>query len=257
MQTWIDFIGEKYYSKQGFIDEAVQYGVTRRVSLLQLKSVRFGDRVLTAIKDGKTPVLFGSYIVERLSGLSAAAVKALAKTFTTKLVSEGGQVVHRGCGSYIEGATLAIEATIEQIAEVLSKVSDPGKLMIGGTFEDHEEIRFKSMTGRMGRGIRLFDYGTFLVEAHESKQTWNGKGYPSVKGHFYAKSDESDEGFVGPLAEIEPEVQEVLDYERVDEKDAGEKQKNLKAGRTKGFRSKAKRDRVRGKKAQLDLLEDG
>jgi len=238
MQTWIDFVGSTYYSKQGFIDEAKQYGVTRRVSVKQLASMQFGDRVLTAIHDGKTPVLFGYFLIERLSGLSADAVKALTKGFTTKLVSQGGRVVHRGCGSYIEGATLVIDATIEEIVEVLKKVSDPGKLMVGGAFEDHEETRFKSMTGRMPRGFRLFDYEAFLVAAHEARQTWDGRGYPVVTGHFYAKAGEGDEGFVGPLAEIEAEVQEILDYERVDDKDEERQKTNVKVGRPKGMKKR-------------------
>jgi len=264
MQTWIDFIGATYYSKQGFIDEAKQYGVTRRVPLMQLGKMRFGDRVLVAIPEGKTPVVFGYFLIERLSGLSTSAVKALVKSFTTRLMSQGGRVVHRGCGSYIEGATLAIDATIDEIVAVLKKVADPGKLMIGGRFEDHEEIRLKSVKpGSETRTVRLFNYDGFLVAAHEAKQVQKSAGAVAVRGYFYAKAEDSDEGFVGPLAEIEAEVQEVLDYEKLDDKDAGEKQKNLKSGKSKGYRSKAKRDRAKAEaEAEAeqidieDLIED-
>jgi len=119
MKTWIDFIGEKHYSKQGFIDESEQYGVTRRIPRHQLKRFRFGDRVMAAIREGKRPILFGYYVIERISGLSSTALKALSEKFSTKMIAEGGRVVHRGCGSYVEGATLTIEASLEEIAEVL------------------------------------------------------------------------------------------------------------------------------------------
>jgi len=253
MKTWIDFIGEKHYSKQGFIDESEQYGVTRRIPRHQLKRFRFGDRVMAAIREGKRPILFGYYVIERISGLSSTALKALSEKFSTKMIAEGGRVVHRGCGSYVEGATLTIEASLEEIAEVLKDVKDYGKLMIGGTLHEHEEVRLKSIkSGPETRSIRPFNYESFLVAVHEAKQTWDGKGCPSVKGYFYV-SDVDDEGFEGPLAEIEAEVQEVYAYERIEGKDAGEKQKNLKSGRTKNYRSKAKRDREKAKKEQLEL----
>jgi len=240
MKTWLHFIGRANYTKDGFIDEAKQHSVTRRVTLRQLKTMEFGDRVSLAILDRKSSLIFGYFLIERISGLNDKAMKVLSEKFGTKMISQGGHVVHRGCGSYIEGATLAIDASMEEIVEVLKTVDDIGKLMVGGAFFEHEEVRMKSLVH--SRGFRLFDYEGFLVATHEAKQSQKSPGYPVVKGCWYAKPEDFDAGFEGPLT---TEVQEVRDYEKKDEKDKADRTANKAAGGLRTTRKKPRRKRAK------------
>ncbi len=207
MTTWLHFVGRAYYSRAKFEKEARRYGITRRVSLQQLKRMKFGERVLLAMVDGKSSVAFGSFIITTLSGLSREATDAVAEKYTVEQVSAGGVRVKRGCGSYIEGATYNVDATLEQVLEVIEHLDNPGKLMVGGAFESTPSpvVRLKDI--RHQQGFRPFDWGGFLadVAAADPKK-------PTVRGHFYA------DGIVEQLtAESERRMQIVQDYRRIDD----------------------------------------
>ena len=212
MKTYLHFIGNRYYTKEAFAEEAKAEGVTRRITRKMMGVMRFGDRCMLAILDGKTPLVFGYFIIERISGLNTAAIKHLQDVFTTRVTAEGGHVVHRGCGTYIAGQSLHIDAEIGEVIKALEKIENIGNLMVGGTYFEHEEVRIKKMPYQ--RGYRLFAYEKFVLETHEAKQTWNGRGYPKVKGQFYAKPEDFDAGFESVSVS---EVQEVMDYKRAED----------------------------------------
>ena len=75
MSDWLHFIGRRYYTEQKFLEESSEIGCSRRVSLQVLKKMNFGDRVYCAIvrNNEKSPVVLGSFTIERLSGLSQEA----------------------------------------------------------------------------------------------------------------------------------------------------------------------------------------
>lgn len=207
MKAWLHFIGRQYYSRTEFVKEAKKYGITRRVSLKDLKKMDWGDMVLLAMKDGKSPCIFGSFSIEKLSGLSPAASAAVRKVFDWELVSPGGTAVERGCGSYTEGPCFVLKrATLPQIAQLLEELKllevDIGLPMIGGEFKPHMPVRLRDIPFR--QGFRLFDYDRLVKEAGPFLHT-SAKAV-TVRGQFYVK---------GPIQSgerKEGQVQEVANY---------------------------------------------
>ena len=191
MTTWIHFIGQQYYSEKSFKAEALKYGVTRRISPLAAKQMSYGDRVLLAINDGKSAVLFGSFIVETLSGLGEEATQALKDRCTLTQVAQGGRIVLRGCGSYVEGPTWHMNSPIsfDEIIETATEAGGENKFMLGGEFEDISRVRLQSM--RFSQGFRPFNFGRFLMqyaqadEAITRPRSVRVTKIPKVKGQFY------------------------------------------------------------------------
>jgi hypothetical protein len=181
MTTWIHFIGQQYYSEKSFKAEALKYGVTRRISPLAAKQMTYGDRVLLAINDGKSAVLFGSFIVETLSGLGEEATQALKDRCTLTQVAAGGRIVRRGCGSYVEGPTWHMNSPIsfDEIIETATEAGGENKFMLGGEFEDISRVRLQSM--RFSQGFRPFNFGRFLMDYARAAVA----KLPKVKGQFY------------------------------------------------------------------------
>lgn len=203
MTTWLHFVGREYYSESSFIREAKAHGVTRRVSSIQLGCLAFGDRVLLAMKSGKSSVIFGCFFIERLSGLSPEAVELIRREFPCRLLDKGGRVVHRGCGSYIQGQTMAISASLEEIAKRLKSLEEPGNPMVGGRFFEHQKVRLKDIT--FFRGFRRFNYEKFK-EALEEWKSRHQDRTPVIRGQFYVS------GPSGGEEAAEGEVQEVRGY---------------------------------------------
>ncbi|RDV83926.1 hypothetical protein [Ammonifex thiophilus] len=218
MAYHLHFVGKQYYTLQSFVREAELYGVSRRISLTDLCRMNWGDKVLLAILDGKSGVVFGQFTVTTLTGLSPEASRAVREEFGARKVDDGGGVVKRGCGKYITGASYEVETPLPVIARFLMELKrqgiDIGKPMIGGPFEEHPPVRLKDVPFR--QGFRLFDYSRFLEAV---KQAGNGKKVPVVKGQFYvaelsAKAKKQD-GKVQEVQiywrkeELEPRIRQV------------------------------------------------
>lgn len=180
---YLHWIGKKYYTMNSFAKEAAQHGVTRRVSLQTAKKMSWGDRIYTAMLDGKTGVIFGSFIISKLSGLSAEVTTQLEDKYESKLVDEGGDVILRGCGEYIECDTHAIKRKLPDIIELLLQMSiddkDIGNPMVSGSFQTASKIRLIDIPFR--QGFRTIDAKALLHEASA-----NGN---KVKGQFYLQSN--------------------------------------------------------------------
>lgn len=210
---WLHFIGQKYYTRKRFVDEARRYGITRRVSLQVLRSMDWDDTVLLAIVEGKTPVMFGQFQVTRLSGISKIARQALEAFFGVKKISDGGTMVVRGCGSYLAGPSYQIDASLPEIAEFLDGIQrnghDIGKLMVGGTFQElsHPMVRLKKIPFR--QGFRTFDYERFLEDLRPQLPV-QGNKLPAVSGQYYIFNHTPDRDPGGT-------VEEVYDYFRREE----------------------------------------
>lgn len=209
MKTWLHFVGRQYYSRAKFIREAKRYGVTRRVSLQQLKKMAFGDRVLLAMLEGKSPVVFGSFVIEKISGLSPVASVAIREKFQGEQVSAGGGLVIRGCGTYIEGRCFVVSATLQDIVGVLEELKDQevdvGLPMVGGRFEHQAPIRLKDVPFR--QGFREFDYARFISELDRAD-----KLRAVVRGQFYVDGEQGETGdYEGGYGGY---VEEVRNYQR-------------------------------------------
>lgn len=187
MKTWIHFIGKSYYTETSFKKEAKEYGVTRRVSPKTLGQMAYGDRVMLAINDGKSAVMFGYFHVETISGLSLQACQSIGSSHQLVRVSTGGRTVSRGCGSYTEGETYAFSVgsrmTLGEIAEETKGMGS--QLMVGGEFHDMKRSRMKSM--RFAMGFRPFNYTNFLrqVAYATAPGRWAHGSLVAVKGQFY------------------------------------------------------------------------
>lgn len=208
-QTWLHFIGKQYYTQSSFTKEARRYDITRRVSVKQLEKMHYGDRVLLAMVDGASAVAFGSFIISTISGLSAEAAAVIAAKFELVQVDIGGASVQRGCGSYVTGGTYAVKgADLPEIVAALKDVANPGKLMVGGKFEQTPDPTVRLKDIRHQQGFRAFDWGGFLADVASADAK-----HPVVRGHFYADATTKLEQ---ALAEDAFYAQVVVDYKRKD-----------------------------------------
>lgn len=215
-RTWLHFVGQTYYpDPDDFAYEARKHGVSRRVSMRQLQKMEWGDRVLLAMKDGASALVFGSFEIGRLTGLSEETVEAAGRGRQMQQISSGPRQVVRGCGSYVIGATYAVQGRLSEIAAEVDGyeplVADD-RAMIAGDFREHPRVRLGDVPHRMG--FRMFDYETFLLRATAEAERHARQGIaqlPKVSGQFYADPDEIDE----PTEQ--GEIQEVLVYRRLEE----------------------------------------
>jgi hypothetical protein len=211
LNYWLHFIGRQYYTRQSFVKEARQFGVSRRVSLNELKKMDWGDTVLLAIMEGKSGVLFGQFTIERLTGLSRDASLVLEKWFGLEKVNDGGIVVRRGCGEYVTGPEYRINASLAEIADILQTLKtqgvDIGRPMVGGSFRSHQPVRLADIPHR--QGFRMFNYTAFITAVKQAKAPGKSK-LPAVKGQFYMPQ--------APLGRARGGlVQEVANYHRKEE----------------------------------------
>lgn len=200
MQVWLHFVGRQYYTRKSFIREAKLYGVSRRISLQELKRMNWGDRVLLAIMEGKSGVVFGYFQVERLAGLSPEAHEAIRDRFGGEIVDHGGGIVKRGCGVYVVGPTFVTPASLAEIAACLEELKaqgvDIGRPMVAGAFAEGPLARLASIPHR--QGFRLFDYAKFIAALQEAKAA-NGRKMPVVRGQFYAEPTPAEEAAGGAI----------------------------------------------------------
>lgn len=178
--VWLHFVGRSYYSMKEFITEAKKLGVSRRISRIAARGMNFGDRILLATWDPrkKHAQVFGSFTVERLSGLSAEALNTLKRRCGAVKVSDGGNRVVRRCGSYIEGATYSVSCSLQDIMNAISDVKDVGKLLVSGTYREHVRFRLRDIPHQLG--FRKLDYDKLMAEVQRANRT-----NPLVRGQFY------------------------------------------------------------------------
>lgn len=201
---FLHFVGRQFYSTRlKFIKEAQEYGVTRRVSLQDLKKMNYGDIVLLAMQEGTQKILFGFFVIEIICGLGRRTIERLINECEVYKINDGGREINRNCGMYTVGATYGIEASIPQIAEAIEKTKDENNvLMIGGSFEPFPNlINLKNIPHRMG--FRLFDWEEFQkAELKYSKR----EKIPYVEGLFYVEKKAEREDRIGGY------IQEILNY---------------------------------------------
>ncbi len=182
MATWLHFVGKQYYSKAKFKKEAEKHGVSRRISLQMLKKMSWGDRILLAQLDGKTPVIFGEFYVDRIIGFSPEVMEKIQQSHSCKINDLGGYMVSRECGDFMAGVSYVVDASIAELVDCAKDAEDAGKPMVAGIFIERPLVRLKQIPFR--QGFRAFDYQAFM-EAYKVAETRSNGKIPVVYGQFY------------------------------------------------------------------------
>lgn len=180
---YLHWIGKQHYTQHSFAKEAVQYGVTRRVSLNIAQQMNWGDTVYCAMLDGKTGVVFGYFTIDKLSGLSPFASTLVTSIHENKLIDEGGETIDRGCGSYTTDSTHAVRGELPDIIDILANAHyeyvDIGHPMVGGFFYTTPKIRLLDIPFRPG--FRTIGAKALLYSASVNDN--------KVHGQFYVQND--------------------------------------------------------------------
>jgi len=232
--TWLHFVGRSYWKDiPKFEREARKYGVSRRVSLRDLKRMAWDDRVVLAQWQGKA-VAFGQFTITRISGLGAEVRDEVLKRYGGWLIDAGGAFVERECGSYYTGPCFVVSASVADVASVIEEKGYTGPLMVSGpyrplTFDLLREPAAPRLHCRWSKdgppfvvrarvvlrdvphrqGFRAFDWRAFCEAVEEELCNPNGRGMVAVRGQFYASAVPVETGGEG-------EIQQVVSYARVE-----------------------------------------
>lgn len=172
--------------------------MTRRAALPTLRRMNWRDRVYLAMLDPRTALVFGTFRISHLSGLSAQAFELVRMLYADRVtVMQGsGRKVQRGCGSYVEGDTLVVQGvSLPEIAEELAQAKergmDIGLLMVGGRFEEHPLVYLVDVPHQ--QGFRLFDADGFGQAYRQARQA-SSRRIPRLRGQFYGRPEDGEEG---------------------------------------------------------------
>lgn len=201
MNTWLNFIGKRFYTPAKFMREARRYGVSRRISRQDLERMTWGDKVYLAIKDGRENALvFGYFIVERITGLDDGTMQKVAEKYGAEVQDLGGKLVTRECGQYITGPSYSTEASIKDICKELPEEKLP--LMVAGRVIPFGPAKLIKVPHR--QGFRAFDFESFKNKVDEWKpEKDRRRKVPAVRGQFYAKLAPPEEGDAGTVTVID------------------------------------------------------
>jgi hypothetical protein len=220
--SWLHWVGAKYYTIDSFIKESNEYGITRRVSINDMKRMNFGDYVycIQKVKGANYGSVFGRFMIIGISGMNEIAVSHLKSSYDIKERGGGGTMVMRGCGFYIEGESYEIDATMPEIADILDKSNKLGLF-------NNDEIRPMIKGDRLEvlpqpwvvlhniphrQGFRLFDAKKFLAESKALREIYEDseiKRKPKHKSQFYV--DKKD---IKTSQEIGGIFENVKDYKK-------------------------------------------
>jgi len=122
MAGWLRFIDKADYQVSKFMQEAQQIGVALPVSLESLRQMEWNDRIAlmqVGAAGIKSTVMFAEFPLERITGLSAVAVKGLADKLPCRLYDLGGDRIIRKDFALNTGFAYAIDARLGAVADVL------------------------------------------------------------------------------------------------------------------------------------------
>lgn len=134
------------------MEEASDLGVQRRITPAQLKKMQFGDWVYlaqgfkrrTEEKDGvmvehlKPAKVFGEFQVQRIAGIQEDTLLNLYARFGGEITGGDLRTETRGCGAYVVGASLVVDAKIPELVEVIEVLEPGAKLFVWGPFREVE-----------------------------------------------------------------------------------------------------------------------
>lgn len=208
MNSWLHWIGKSFYSINKFIDESVTYGITRRISLREAEKMNFGDWVYLIQKKGSNAggSVFGRFKIDKISGLDIQTIQTIE--LEMEPINDGGRMVIRECGMYIEGPEYGINSTLSEIIiRLKEKEIKPKSLMIGGmTLEVFNEPWAILLHIPHRMGFRLFD-GKRFYEAYQRDHALGLKPIIYRNDQFYADLNTRSQ-------EIGGGIQAVIDYKK-------------------------------------------
>lgn len=191
---WIHWISKDHYTMNGFRKEAEVTGVSRRVNPYAAQNMNWGDTIYIAMNcryadslcsslDGETGVIFGSFTINHIGGLSGEASKAIRERFCFEAIDDKTSAVVHGCGSYNTVVLCAINATLPEMMSILLKLRDEGRdigvPMLCGHFRELDKIRLMNLSCQ--QGFRKINAKALFHEAvHYHRK---------VYGQFYITSE--------------------------------------------------------------------
>lgn len=167
MNSYIHFVGKGYYGIEGFMKEAKELGVSRRVPLKLLKNLKWGDRIYLAQgdlpkKNRNTEVqnttVFGYFDVTTIAVPESAFASLDATLELAAGMADKGRVVYRGCGKYQLGMSFLTPNSIKDIYEILEtekEMSDVFSLLQGDFHELIFHLRLRDIHWQ--QGLRRID----------------------------------------------------------------------------------------------------
>lgn len=169
MATWLRFIGRGTYGTiNRFANEVQRHGVQRRVSIAQMKSLSWGDRVVLAMQqeDGR-PLAFGFFFISTVS-CHAKVAGIITKEFPLTRIeqaSSGGQQIERASDSYELGPsfTMVDAPSLVQLARRLTNADKP---FIGGSLVKTKPVIL--LDHKIGVGFLSFDFRAMKLAAEAS-----------------------------------------------------------------------------------------
>jgi hypothetical protein len=170
--------------------------------------MEFGDRVLLAQWDGNVAIAFGMFYIEGVNGLTREITEKLEAAGKLEKVSDGGEVVVRGCGMYVTGPGYNTTVSLPEICEAIAESGEKPALLLTGHFVPIEaELNYDKVYMKIPhrQGFRTFDWEGFS----EDVANWQPKGNlktPKVDGQFYDNTPDRKlvkGGIVGELESYE------------------------------------------------------
>lgn len=179
MKSWLHWIGNSYYSIDGFINEALSMGVSRRIPKHILKKMDWGDRVYCVSRLAQPalkqhPVCFGFFLIEKIHGIKTFDIpEEMREQF--ELIWTGPVLSQqRGCGTVQAGGYYAV--TTSSVEELAEYGDEP---QVQGGFKVFPEPWPQFWKMPPFRGFRRFNHKSFLEDVLKSP------GRPRLKSFYY------------------------------------------------------------------------
>lgn len=225
MSAWLHWI--EYNTIAQFQKEAERQGISRFVSLRELKQMRWMDTVSCVQNESglRSGSIFLRFPVQMLTGLTQAAQKRMAEKFNSVPVDFGGAIVHRESGEYITGLTYQITAPLADIAKELDflKLEDVviGEPMIGCYADRVMSVEkpypiLKDIPFRLGFRTYDIEAARTVIDEYRAK----GKR-PQLKGQLYVVTPMKEQAGAGSVEEAvqklqqQGDIQALLHYRKV------------------------------------------
>jgi len=201
MTEWLRFIDKSDYHVSKFLKEANEVGVALTVSLETLRNMEWNDRIALMQVGGakiKSTVMFAEFPLDRITGLSAEAVKGLTGKFPCVIYDLGGEKIIRLHTALNTGFAYDIDASMKDLAEVLMDMEvlfEIGVPMIACMPDQIEAVErplpmFRDLTYRTG--YRPFDLAG-ATERISKQRSLNRKRRPHLGGQWEPDASEGQD----------------------------------------------------------------
>lgn len=189
--SWLQWVEEKGLITTGFLRDAEKSGIMETVSLRDLHRLSWNDVVYCIFKEGrrKPGSVFCHFPIEQISGVTKEAYDILLDRFSCRILSTGGDFLKRTSEMYLEGATCEIEASLQEICDVLAESEAQGdmqtNLRIGCAPDEYEVLPLpwiKLSLVAFSGGIRRFDSHAFRRHGTEKRDI--GATEISLPSHY-------------------------------------------------------------------------